>query len=287
MPALHSYMLPNRIAQYRITAKLGEGGMGVVYRAEDEALNRQVAIKLISGAFMQDPQAIKRFAREVEIASGLHHPHICTVYECAELDCQPYMVMELLEGQTLRDTLDGRPLPIARILDLGIEIADALHDAHEHGIVHRDVNSTNIFITHQGAAKVLDFGLAKICGREPLGLPTQLRPASDVSSPGLAIGTASTMSPEQVSGQDLDHRSDLFSVGILLYEMATGMRPFIGATNALVMHAILYRLPTEASRINPRIPREFDHIVEKALQKDRAYRYNTAHELKEDLIRLR
>lgn len=279
-------MMPLRIAHYRITAKLGEGGMGIVYRAEDEALHRQVAIKLIAGAFLQDPQAVKRFAREVEITSGLHHPHICTVFECGELDGSPYMVMELLDGQTLRDTLDGRPLPLERILELGIEIADALHNAHEHGIVHRDINSANIFVTSQGA-KILDFGLAKIAGMEPLPPQARNSAASDVSSPGLTIGTAFSMSPEQVTGQVLDRRSDLFSLGILLYEMATGIRPFVGATNALVMHAILHRFPTEASRINPQIPPEFDQIVKTALKKDRTHRYNTAHELKSDLIRLR
>lgn len=280
-------MNPERITHYRIVGQLGEGGMGVVYRAEDEDQQRQVAIKVISGAFVKEPNAVGRFAREVEIASGLHHPNICTVYECGMLDGNPYMVMELLEGQTLRELLDGRPLPLARIIEIGIAVADALDDAHDHGVVHRDVNSNNIFITGSGTPKLLDFGLAKFVNPAALEPTALLRPRSHVSTPGLAIGTASTMSPEQVKGQDTDRRSDLFSLGIVLYEMATGMLPFSGATNALVMHAILYKLPTEASRINPRIPPEFDVIVKKALQKDRTQRYDSARELKRDLARLR
>lgn len=278
-------MFPERITHYRIVAKLGEGGMGTVYCAEDEECPRQVAIKVISGSFLNNPQSLWRFAREVEIASKLRHPHICTVYECGELHGHPYMVMEFLEGQTLRALLGGRPLPLARIIEIGSAVAGALDDAHSHGIVHRDVNSDNIFITTSGVPKLLDFGLAKSMSSapEPLAPPWS---CSDMSSPGLAIGTPSSMSPEQVQGHELDRRSDLFSLGIVLYEMATGMLPFVGVTNLLIMQAILYKLHIEASELNPRIPPEFDLIVKRALQKDRAQRYNTARELLDDLTHL-
>lgn len=282
-------VIPERINQYRILSKIGEGGMGVVYCAHDERQSRRVAIKLISTPFVNDPMALLRFSREAQIASSLHHPHICTVFECGAINGNPYMVMELLEGKTLRDTLDGMPLPLHRIIDLGGDIAAALHEAHEHGVVHRDVNASNLFVTSEGVAKVLDFGLAKICGATPIGAIGRLGPSGGVhvSAPGRMLGTTSSLSPEQVTGQDLDRRSDLFSLGIVLYQMATGILPFLGPTAPQVMRAILYMHHTAASMINPRIPKELDLIIGRALEKNRAQRYNTAREFRNDLVRLR
>ena len=282
-------VIPERINQYRILSKIGEGGMGVVYCAHDERQSRRVAIKLISTPFVNDPMALLRFSREAQIASSLHNPHICTVFECGAINGNPYMVMELLEGKTLRDTLDGMPLPLHRIIDLGGDIAAALHEAHEHGVVHRDVNASNIFVTSDGVAKVLDFGLAKICGATPIGAIGRLGPSGGVhvSAPGRMLGTTSSLSPEQVTGQDLDRRSDLFSLGIVLYQMATGILPFLGPTAPQVMRAILYMHHTAASMINPRIPKELDLIIGRALEKNRAQRYNTAREFRNDLVRLR
>jgi non-specific serine/threonine protein kinase len=278
--------LPERINQYRIVSRIGEGGMGVVYCAEDEQLDRWVAIKLISARFVRDPMALPRFARETQIASRLHHPHICTVFECGMFDGNPYMVMELLEGQTLREEIDGLPLPLHRIIEFGCNIADALHEAHEHGVIHRDVNSNNIFVTRSGVAKVLDFGLAKICGATPIAAAGLLWPASAVSSPGRTQGTTSNMSPEQVNGQELDRRSDIFSLGIVLFQMATGILPFLGPTPSHVMRAILYMQHIAASQLNPCIPAELDLIIARSLTKERAQRYSTAHEVRSELANL-
>jgi serine/threonine protein kinase len=289
-------MTLDRIGHYLLIEKLGEGGMGVVYLGQDEDHQRRVAIKLLKNRFAHDPAAIERFHREAHITSSLNHPHICTVYEFGDFAGCPFMVMELLEGKTLRDMLDGWPLPLAHLLDIAIQVAEALEVAHDHDIVHRDIKSSNIFITEQGVAKVLDFGLAKLCKGTALGRPAPFDPLSSgdslipnqpLSMPGLALGTATNMSPEQVEGKTLDSRSDLFSFGIVLYEMGTGVLPFQGLDFAMIMHAIVDGPHRPPSKLNPNLPAEFDRILDKVLEKDRALRYQTPVCLKADLEKLR
>ena len=264
--------------------------MGVVYRAQDEELNRSVAIKLLSGKCAEDPSAVARFQREARITAALHHPHICTVYEFGDFADRPYMVMELLDGQTLHEMLNGWPLELDLLLDIAIQVADALAVAHERGIIHRDIKSSNIFITEHGVAKVLDFGLAKLCKKEALGLaamePLSKRADSSMSIPGLAIGTATNMSPEQATGKELDSRSDVFSLGVVLYEMATGSLPFQGLDAMQILQAIVNESYRPPSKLNPNIPRELDRIISKALQKDRSLRYQTLGDLKAELVKL-
>lgn len=279
-------MLPERIAHYRVKEKLGEGGMGVVYRAVDEKCGREVAIKLLCTDRVRDAKAVERFHREARITAALSHPHICSVYDFGDLGGNPYMVMELLEGQTLHDALDAGPFSLARIIEVGIQIADALDTAHESGIVHRDIKSTNIFVTHSGDAKILDFGLAKLSSKDPLGLAAALGKENVVSIPGLTVGTVTYMSPEQVTGRDLDRRSDIFSLGIVLYEMATSVLPFQGSNSVMVMQAILSKAYPLASQLNPKLPTEFDRIIARVLEKDRMLRYQTARDLRSDLARL-
>ena len=285
-------MTPQRIKHYRLSEKLGEGGMGVVYRAQDEQLNRSVAIKLLSGKCSDDPKAVERFHREARITAALDHPHICTVYEFGDFSEYPYMVMELLNGQTLNELIDGWPLEIDKLLDIAIQVCDALAVAHDSGIIHRDVKSSNIFITEHGVAKVLDFGLAKLYKKDALGMATAvgplaaLGPSSSMSIPGLAIGTASHMSPEQATGKELDSRSDLFSFGVVLYEMATGALPFQGLDATQILQAIVSESYRQPSKLNPTLPRELDRIIGKVLQKDRALRYQTLGALKADLVKL-
>lgn len=279
-------MIPERINQYRIIAQVGEGGMGVVYCAEDEQLDRLVAIKLISANYVHDPMARQRFAREVQIASDLRHTNICTVFEYGVIDGSPYMVMELLEGQNLRDRISGCPLPLHLITAIGMEIAAALDEAHQRGIVHRDINASNIFLTRSGVAKILDFGLAKVSHAPSMDRSEPPFSASTLSAPGRMLGTTSNLSPEQVTGQDVDRRSDIFSFGVVLYQMATGILPFVGATPPQVMRAILYSRHAKASDVNPRIPAELDRIIQRAIEKDRSLRYSTAREMLADLARL-